>query len=116
MCGPEFHLNRVVSCQGIFAVALDQFTDAICIPSITNFQELLFLGAFPVPVSALWDSGCYRLRSCTQEMSQSPGLFLCKRTCGGDSPVFSPCWQQTSFFFLMAHCPGTNGFWPAGEL
>lgn len=27
----------------------------------------------------------------------------------GSKPLFF-------FFFLMAHCPGTNGFWPAGEL
>lgn len=77
MCGPEFRLNHMVSCQGMSPVALDQFTDAVYIPSITNFQELLFLRAFPVPVSALWDSGCYRPWGCTPETSQPLGLLLC---------------------------------------
>lgn len=60
MCGPEFHLNCVVSCQGISPVALDQFTDAIYIPSITNFQEFLFLGAFPVPVVCIVGQWVFR--------------------------------------------------------
>lgn len=30
-------------------VTLDQFTEAVYIPSVTNLQELLFLWTFPVP-------------------------------------------------------------------
>lgn len=97
MCGPEFCLNHVVSCQGISPVALHQFTDAIYLPSI--YYKLPGTSVSWGFSSASGTVGVTDLGAVHQNLPSPLVCFYALKTCGDDSPVSQLAGSKTLFFF-----------------